>query len=56
MSCLSSSLKNKDIEVRVHVTGAITISVRKVQNKLTKKVGDKVEYYPTLPNMTDEPS
>jgi hypothetical protein len=36
----------------VYVTGAITISVRQVQNKLMKKVGDEVGYYPILPNMT----
>jgi GH25 family lysozyme M1 (1,4-beta-N-acetylmuramidase) len=48
--------KSQDVEVRTCETEAITISVRKVQNKLMKKVGDKVGYYPTLPNMTDEHS
>ena len=48
--------KRQDVEVRACETGTITISVRKVQNKLMKNVGDKVRYYPTLPNMTDEHS
>lgn len=44
------------VKLRAYVTGDITVSVRKVQNKLMKKVGDKVGCYPTLPNMTDEHS